>query len=67
MTTKKGAVRLGVIISASGFTKGVRELTRLFQEALVVTLTLDDLVPVVNAQSTFVNVLRTAVPNALFA
>lgn len=67
MTTKKGAVRLGVIISASGFTKGVREITRLFQEALVVTLTLDDLVPVVKGQSTFVNVLRTAIPTALFA
>ena len=67
MTTKKGAVRLGVVISASGFTKGVREVTRLFQEALVVTLTLDDLIPITNGQSTFVNVLRTAIPTALFA
>ncbi len=67
MTTKKGAVRLGVLISASGFTKGVHEVTRLFQDALVVTLSLDDLMPVANGQSTFVGILRTAIPNALFA
>ena len=67
LTTKKGAVRLGVIISSSGFTKGVSEVTRLFQDALVVTLALDDLIPVVNGKSTFVNVLRTAIPTALFA
>ncbi len=67
MTTKKGAVRLGVMISASGFTRGVKELSRVFQDGLVLTLSLNELRPVSRGETTFSDLLRTAIPTALFA
>lgn len=67
MTTKKGAVRLGVIIASAGFTKGVDEATRVFQDGLVVPLSLDDLQPVVEGRSSFGALLRSATPAALFS
>jgi hypothetical protein len=67
MTTKKGAVRLGVMISTSAFTKGVQEVVRTIRDGLMVTLALEDLRPVAGGDSDFGSVLRSAIPAALFS
>jgi hypothetical protein len=66
MTTKKGAVRLGVIVSPSGFTKGVRELSRLFQDALVIAIGPEELRQVATRKESFLELLEQLIPDALF-
>jgi hypothetical protein len=66
MTTKKGAVRLGVLISPSGFTKGVRELSRIFQDALIIAIGPDELREAVAHNRSLVDILEKLIPDTLF-
>jgi hypothetical protein len=66
MTTKKGAVRLGVIIAPAGFTKGVRELSRLLPDALIVAMGPNEIQQVAVGDRSFVDVLEGLIPGTLF-
>lgn len=67
MITKKGAARLGIIISPSGFTKGVKELSRLFQDGLVISIGPNELSRVESREISFITLLEQSIPSALFA
>lgn len=67
MITKKGAARLGIIISPSGFTKGVKELSRLFQDGLVISIGPNELSRVESREISFITLLEQLIPSALFA
>jgi hypothetical protein len=67
MTTKKGAVRLGVIVSPSGFTKGVRELCRIFADALIIAVGSEELQEMMGHNSSFITVIERLIPSTLFA
>jgi Restriction endonuclease len=67
LITKRGATRLGVILSPSGFTRPVTDLVRSFHDALVITFGPAEFSRLLRGQVTFKQLLEEAVPNALFA
>jgi Restriction endonuclease len=66
MTAKKGAVRLGVIISPFGFTKGVQELSRVLQDALIIAIGPNELEQATAPGGSFVSTLEKLIPETLF-
>lgn len=67
MITKKGAVRLGLLISPSGFTKGITELTRLFQDVLILTIGPEELTKISKGSVSFLALIEELIPKTLFA
>jgi hypothetical protein len=67
MATKKNAIKLGILVSPSGFTKGVSEQIARFPNALILTFGPDELKDLIFGKKDIRTILEERIPLTLLS